>query len=159
MISGSKLEFRSDRPPTELPDLLCDFGKLLPSAGPLQRWCTWWWWVDGKMMSGRSCSPPVSAEAENASRWASRPPFSGNTRKLFGMFLLAPGKPRPWTDAQEAGEEAPGCSPRLGCGAQDLEGHCSALLSPWGPRGTGWGRASSRQDPPSSQSRVGGGLC
>lgn len=33
LISGSKLSFGNELPQTELPDLLCDFGKLLPSAG------------------------------------------------------------------------------------------------------------------------------
>lgn len=32
LISGSKLSFGNELPQTELPDLLCDFGKLLPSA-------------------------------------------------------------------------------------------------------------------------------
>lgn len=85
------------------------------------------------MVSGPSCGPPVSAEAENASRWASRHTFSGNTRTLLGMFLLALGKLRPWTEAQEAGEEAPGCSPRLGCGSQVLEGHLPCVAEPLGP--------------------------
>lgn len=55
------------------------------------------------------------------------------------MFLLAPGKLRPWTEAQEAGEEAPGCSLRLGCGAQDLEGHLLCLAELLGSTWDGLG--------------------